>query len=253
VVDTFVALLAGMAIFPAVFHFASVEGVAAESLKLEGVMLMFETLPKVFESLGTFGKIIEFVFFAMIIIAAVTSVISLLEVSSQFIIQKFKIKRKIATLSIALVTFIASIPIGISFGKMLNGSSAMQIFGMDYLSFLDTLTNTVFMPVCALFGCIAVGWFIGPKEIEASLEEENGKKSKFFKVIAFMIKYIVPILISIIEIFGLIGLLFVEGKFNLNGLGVVITALVILALAFLLYFALLKNKDTGTNEDEANL
>ena len=253
VVDTFVALLAGLAIFPAVFHFASLEGIAADSLNLQGLMLMFETLPKVFESIGTFGKIIEFFFFAMVVIAAVTSVISLFEVSSQFLIQKFRIKRKIATLCIALITFIASIPIGISLGSMLNGGNALQIFGMDLLSFLDTVTNTVFMPVCALFSCVAVGWFVGSKEIEATLEQENGRKSKFFKVIGFMIKFIVPILIGIIEVFGLIGLLWVDGAFSLNGLGVALSSLGLLVVIYVIYFLFLRGKETGTNEDEANL
>ena len=106
--DTIIALLAGLAIFPAVFHFASVEGIKMSELNLEGIMLMFNTLPKVFESIGYLGNIIEFFFFAMVVIAAVTSVISIMEVSSQFVIQKFKLSRKKASLTVCLISFLIS-------------------------------------------------------------------------------------------------------------------------------------------------
>ncbi len=250
VFDTLVALLAGLAIFPAVFHFASLEGISVDSLKLEGPTLMFETLPKVFESIGPIGHFIEFLFFAMVTIAAVTSLISIMEVSSQFIIQKFKLKRKFATLIIATITFILSIPVSISFGNILNDNVSMQIFGMDYLSFLDTVTNTVLMPMCALFSCLAVGWFIKPKDLIKELSDDNNKFDKFIKVIGFMIKYVVPLLIFLIELFGLIGLVFPENKFSANGLGVALTSCAIMGIIIAVYFIWLKNSNTGTNLDE---
>ncbi len=249
VFDTFVALLAGMAIFPAVFHFASIEGIPAESMDLQGLMLMFETLPKVFESIGPIGHVIEFFFFAMVVIAAVTSVISIMEVSSQFIIQKFKMKRKISTLAVAILTFALSIPVGISLGNMLNGSSELQIFGMDYLTFLDTVTNTVLMPICALFSCVAVGWFIGPKNSTIELNED-GLNEKVAKVFSYAIKFVVPLLIAVIEIFGLIGLIWPNGTFDPNGLGVALTSLIIVTALIAVYFIWLKNSKTGTNLDE---
>ena len=254
--DTCVALLAGMAIFPAVFHFASTEGIEATDLKLEGIMLMFNTLPKVFESVGFFGKIIEFLFFAMVTIAAVTSVISIMEVSSQFIIQKFKMKRKIATSVIAIITFAISIPVAISLGYLLNDSSKMQIFGMDWLSFFDTVTNTVIMPVCALFSCLAVGWFITPKKAMEELKLDGNNFGVFEKPIMIMMKYVVPVLIMVIEIFGIKELIFPADKvtkvaeFSVNGLGVALVSLGIILVAVAVYFALLKNVETGTNADE---
>lgn len=248
--DTFVALLAGMAIFPAVFHFASLEGIDPGSLQLEGLTLMFETLPKVFESIGFIGNVIEFLFFAMVVIAAVTSVISIMEVASQFIIQKYKMPRKIATLMIALITFAVSIPVGISLGRSLGGSSSMQIFGMDLLSFLDTVTNTVLMPVCAMLSCIAVGWFIGPKNAIAELEADGNKFGPFKKVIGIMIKFIVPALIGVVEVFGLIELIWPEGVFNVNGLSIVLVSYALLGILIAIYFIFFKNTETGTNADE---
>ena len=248
--DTLVALLAGLAIFPAVFHFASIEGIDANSLNLQGIMLMFSTLPKVFESIGFMGNVIEFAFFAMVAIAAVTSVISIMEVASQFIIQKFKISRKKATAFIALITFAVSIPVGISLGYLLNGVDKLTIFGLDWLSFLDTVTNTVLMPVCALLSCVAVGWFITPKQAISELEADGNNFGKLAGFVGIMMKFVAPILIGAIEIFGLIDLVFPSGVFSLNGLGIVLVSYALVGILIALYFLLLKNTETGTNADE---
>ena len=250
VCDTIVALLAGMAIFPAVFHFAAVEGVDTSTLNLQGIMLMFNTLPKVFESIGFAGKIIEFAFFAMVAIAAITSVISIMEVASQFIIQKFKISRKKATALIALITFAISIPVGLSLGNLLNDVDKLTIFGLDWLSFLDTVTNTVLMPVCALLSCVAVGWFITPKKAISELEADGNKFGKLAGLVGVMIKYVVPCLIGVIEVFGLIDLIFPKGVFSLNGLGVTLVSYALLGILIVVYFIFLKNVETGTNADE---
>lgn len=256
--DTIVALLAGLAIFPAIGHFASEAGFSildAEALKesgleLGGIMLMFETLPRVFESIGFIGKVFEFIFFGMIVIAAVTSVISIMEVASQFVIQKFKTDRKIATGIIAFVTFIVSIFVGMSLGRLLSGRGGMTVFGMDYLTFLDTLTNTVLMPVCALLSCITVGWIIGPKQALREIKDDGVNFGKFEGVISIMLKFVTPVLIALIEVFGIIELVFPEGVFSLNGLGVAIVSYAVMGLLVAIYFAFLKNTETGNNETE---
>ena len=251
--DTLVALLSGLAIFPAVFHFATVEGVDVSTLNLNGIMLMFETLPKVFESIGIFGNIIEFIFFAMVVIAAVTSVISILEVASQFIIQKFKISRKLITAAVALVAFGASIPIGISLGYSLNGVDKMTLFGLDWLSFLDVVTNTILMPMCALLSCVTVGWFIGVPKTMEELNADGTSFGKLQKLVGVMIKYVVPVLIAVIEVFGLIDLVFPQGKFSGNGLGIALVAYFLFGVLIAVYFLFLKERETGTNADEMNL
>lgn len=248
--DTFVALLAGLAIFPAVFHFTTVAGVDTSTLDLNGIMLMFETLPKVFESIGYFGNVIEFFFFAMVSIAAVTSVISIMEVASQFVIQKFKISRKIATATIALLTFAVSVPVSLSLGYLLNGVEKMTVFGMDWLTFLDTVTNTILMPVCALLSCVAVGWVIGPKQTLTELKAEGNSFGKLENLVAFMLKYVVPALILLIEIFGVIDLIFPQGVFSPNGLGVVLVSYTLLAVLIAVYFIWVAKTETGTNADE---
>ena len=94
----------------------------------------------------------------MVTIAALTSVISLLEVATQFVIQKFRVKRKKATLILALFCFLVSIPVAWSVGGAFDG--AITLFGFDILTFFDEMTNTVLMPVGAFLSCLAIGWFI---------------------------------------------------------------------------------------------
>ncbi len=251
--DTLVALLAGLAIFPAVFHFASVEGVDVSTLNLNGMMLMFETLPKVFERIGFVGNIIEFVFFAMVVIAAVTSVISILEVSSQFVIQAFKGSRKRTTVVVALGTFALSIPIAISLGHSLNGVAKMTVFGLDWLSFLDVMTNTILMPVCALLSCVAVGWFIGVPRTMAELNADGTSFGRLQKAVGVMIKYVVPVLIAVIEVFGLKDLVFPNGVFSGNGLGIALASYSLFGVLIAVYFLFFKNRETGTNADEMDM
>ncbi len=248
--DTLVALLSGLAIFPAVFHFSAVQGIDTASLDLNGIMLMFETLPKVFESIGFVGNVIEFFFFAMVTIAAVTSVISIVEVASQFVIQKLKISRKISASIITLVTFAVSIPVSVSLGYLLNGADKMTVFGLDWLSFLDTVTNTVLMPICAFLSCLAVGWFIGAKNAIQELKADGNRFGKMDGFLAVMIKFVVPALIALIEIFGVIELIFPAGVFNANGLGIVLLSYGVCGVLIAVYFLFFKNRETGTNADE---
>ncbi len=251
--DTMVALLAGFAIFPAVYHYTATTGLEVGSF--QGVGLMFQTLPLVFEDLGMLGKVISTFFFAMVTIAAGTSVISLLEVVCQFIIQKFKVSRKKAVSVLSLVCFAISIPVGISLGQVLNGAEdAIVIFGQNLLDLFDIITNTVLMPVCAFLGCITVGWILGPKKAVSEMEED-GQKLGFFKpIFMVMVKFVTPVLILAIEIFGVFDLIFPKGEggrvFSSDGLGISLTAYGLLLLGVIAYFVFFKKGNTGCNADE---
>ncbi len=261
--DTLVALLGGLAIFPAVYHYQAVGG--NSNVSMDGVLLMFETLPLVFEGMGTLGQIISFFFFAMVVIAALTSVISLLEVVTQFVIQKFRVQRKKAILIVAVICFILSIPIGISLGKVLNDDKSMLICGQNWLDFFDMVTNVVLMPLGALGACLTIGWLLdkpknkgelfNPMHLYCRLEDDNLKLGLFGKVFAVMVKYVTPVLIIVVELFGAIDIIAPKNKagvrvFSGNGLGIVITAYSLCLIAIVVYFLFFKNKETGTNEDE---
>ena len=149
-IDTAIALMAGFAIFPAAYHFNP--GITKE--ELGGFALMFQTLPRVFNSLGVVGGIIGAFFFLMVAIAAITSVVSLVEVVTQFFIQKFHISRKRAAVLPMVLVMAISVPVSLSLG------GHFSFFNFDLLTFFDEITNIVLMPVCALCVCVAAGYGI---------------------------------------------------------------------------------------------
>lgn len=255
--DTLVALLAGLAIFPAIYHYKAVNPEA--NLSTSGMMLLFQSLPLVFDSLGWFGHIISFLFFGMVVIAALTSVISLLEVVTQFVIQKFRVHRKKAILVVSAICFALSIPISISLGFTLTGKDAMKICGQNWLDFIDLITNTVLMPVCALGSCIALGWFVdkkitaNPMSTYRTLEDDGLNLGWFGKIFVVMVKYITPLLILVVEIFGVKEVIFPDGTFSSGGLGIVITAYALFAAVVFIYLLCFRNKKTGCNADEIDI
>ena len=239
--DTLVALIAGLAIFPSVAHF---DPALLGSSK--GVALMFIILPQVFESMGGVGQVVSFAFFVMVDIAAITSVVSLIEVVTQFVIQKFHAHRKRAALIVASVCFVVSIPIGISLGHVaILEEASPALFGLDWLTFFDEVTNTVLMPVCALFSCIVVGWFITPKRAVAEIEAGGTPLAGWLKTVyAVMIRFVTPALILIVEIGGL------QSEIAAGNTAVIVFAYALVALCVAAYFLFFRNTDTGTNADE---
>lgn len=240
--DTLVALLAGLTIFPAVF------AMDLQDSRLSGIVLMFVTLPAVFSKMGFMGKIIGFLFFFMVAIAAITSVISLLEVVTQFFIQKFKISRKKAAMIPAMLCLVISIPIAYSLGDFgIAEVGGLNAFGFDFLTFLDEITNAVLMPVAAFVACITVGWVIGAKKATEEIEADGTTKLGWFKpIFQIMVCYITPLFILIVEIMGI----YTSVKANPNYWWIVGFAYGLIALCAIVYFAFLKNKNTGTNADE---
>lgn len=251
--DTIFALLAGLAIFPAI------GALSPESLgdSAQSVGLIFIILPKIFEAMGGVGPVVSFLFFGMVVIAALTSVISLMEVVTQFVIQKFKLSRKKASLAVCIIGFLISIPITWSVGGAFNGK--ITLFGFDLLTFFDEITNTVLMPVSALFACIAIGWILGnqsfkeklnPKNTLKMLENDGLSLGKFGPLFAVMVKYITPILIIVVEVFGIIGKTNYYLESGLNFMWIVLFACIIFALCIAIYFIFIKNSYTGVNTDE---
>lgn len=197
--DTGIAFLAGLMIIPSVFVFS---GGTTDALG-KGPGLMFVTLPKVFETIPG-GTIVGAAFFIMVLFAALTSSISLMETVVSVVCDKFKLKRVPACVAV----FVFSIALGLlsSMGYGLLGN--VKIIGMQFLDFFDFASNTVLMPIVALFTCIFVGYVIKPKAIIEEAEVGGAKfgRKKLFSVV---IKYIAPIFIvlilisSVLDAFGI--------------------------------------------------
>ena len=191
--DTGIAFLAGLMIIPAMFV-----GNPNPDLSASGVGLMFNALPKVFNTMWG-GDVIGTVFFLLVLLAALTSSISLMETVVSVLQDKFKWNRKLA----CLVVFIACIALGLPSAFGFSIWSDISIFGMDILSAFDYLTNSLFMPVVAMLTAIFVGYFLKPKAIIEEVELSG--KFRLKHLFVGMIKYIAPVFLFIILLFEILG------------------------------------------------
>lgn len=189
ITDTLVAILSGIVIFPAVFAY----GLEPNS----GPALIFITLPTVFHSMP-FGSFFATLFFTLVAIAAITSTISLLEVSVAFITEKFKINRKVATIIIALGTFLLSIPSSLSFGPW----AEVTIFGKNIFDALDFLASNIFLPLGGIFVTLFVGYVWGINNAMVEITNEGAIKFNLKKLFTFVIKILAPIAIFLILLFS---------------------------------------------------
>ncbi len=187
--DTGVAFLAGLMVIPAVFSFSGGD----ESALGKGPGLMFVTLPKVFDSIGgVAGNIVGALFFLLVLFAALTSSISLMETVVSIFRDKFGWGRKFT----CLFVFIGSVLLGLP-SSLGNGVwSHIKVAGMGILDMFDFSANSVIMPIVALLTCIFIGYFIKTKTL--SDEIEIGFKFKSKKLFDIMIKYVCPVFIVLI-------------------------------------------------------
>ena len=174
VLDTFVALIAGIAIFPIVFS-------NSELMVNAGPSLIFETLPVAFYSLP-FGSIFSILFFILLSIAALSSSISLLEPFTAWMEEKLKTKRKMIVSILGLLIWIIGLGSIFSF----NIWAEIKFFGFNYLAGLDYLTNNIMLPLGGFFIALLAGWILPTKFLEENLKVKNFS----FKLFYFCLRYI---------------------------------------------------------------
>lgn len=190
--DTVVALLAGLMIVPAVFVFMGNEG-----LNAAGPGLMFVSLPKVFAQMGAIGNVIGTVFFIMVLFAAVTSSVSIMEAIVSSIMDKFKLSRTKSTIFVLIFALVSGLIVCFGYNliyfelKLPNGSVGQVLDVLDYLS------NNILMPVVALITCIMIGWVSKPATIIDEVTK-NGERFGRKKIYVIMIKFVAPILLFIL-------------------------------------------------------
>lgn len=189
--DTAIAFFAGLMIVPSVFVFS---GGSEEALG-KGPSLMFITLPKVFESMAL-GGFIGAAFFVLVLFAALTSAISLLETNVSILCDKFHWSRKRSTLIVTIYIIVVGSIISLGFGPL----DFIQIIGLGLLDFFDFISNSVLMPIVALLTCICIGFFIKPKAVCDEVELNGNFKEKKFYVV--MLKWVAPICLVLILAFA---------------------------------------------------
>lgn len=186
--DTVVAFLAGLMIVPSVYVFMDTEGMSA------GPGLMFVSLPKIFNAMGEFGEIIGALFFLMVIFAAITSSVSIMEPIVASFMDRFHLTRKKAVLIVTAYALVLGTVICLGYNllyfevKLPNGSVGQLLDVFDYIS------NNILMPIVAILTCILIGWVAKPKTIIDEVTK-NGEKFRRKNLYIVMIKFLAPVLL----------------------------------------------------------
>lgn len=190
--DTAVAFLAGVMIIPAVYTFMGREGMAAS-----GPSLMFVSLPKVFASMGKIGNLVGCLFFAMVLFAAITSAVSVMEAVVSSFMDKFHMTRTKAATVETIIAIVGGVIVCLGYNKLYfevklpNGAIAQILDIMDYIS------NNLLMPLVAIGTCVLVGWVLRPKTVIDEVEK-SGSRFGRKRLYVVMIRYIAPILLVIL-------------------------------------------------------
>lgn len=179
--DVLFAVVAGLAIFPAVFAF----GMAPA----QGPVLAFVVLPEVFASMPG-GGLVALAFFFLLAAAALTSAISLLEVPVAYVVRRFRMRRPRAALLLGLAVFLLGLPSSLGFGLL----SEVQLFGRGILDTVDHLVSEFLLPLAGTGVALLVGWIWNDREAarEADLA---GRAARAWLL---LLRYLVPLVILLI-------------------------------------------------------
>jgi len=189
--DLVVSILAGIAIFPAVFTY----GFKPEA----GPALLFITIPAVFSQMP-FGNIFVVLFFVLGAIASTGAMLSIMEVPVAYLHQRFALSRfKATAVTVALLALIGST------AALSNSTLAgFKLFGMTMFDFYDFLTSNLLMPLGGFFLCLFAGWVWGEKEVRAALSNEGLLANRVIvNFFLFQVKYVAPVIILVILLRGL--------------------------------------------------
>ena len=188
VLDTLVAILSGVMIFPAVFSFG-VEPTA-------GPRLIFEVLPSIFQQM-TGGYVWALLFFLLVFFASLTSTISLSEIPITFFIEEHKLSRPRAIFWTALFTFALATIAALSF----NVLDDVKIFGKNIFDIMDYAASNIFMLLGGLFTAVYVGWILDRKVVHDQLTNGGKLKGTIEPALIFCLRYVAPVSIFFIFLF----------------------------------------------------
>lgn len=203
-IDTIVAILAGLMIFPAAFSV----GVNPDC----GPSLIFITLPNVFQQafggVHIIGYIIAILFYALLVLAALTSTISMHEIGTAFFFEELSRKKKgifshmnVSRKGGAWIESIICIIICIFCSLSMGGVKNLTLFNMSILDFCDFFTAQILLPLGAFVTCILVGWYVPKKVIRDEFTNWGTIRSTLFDIYLFAVRFICPICIIAIELY----------------------------------------------------
>lgn len=188
--DTFIAILAGVMIFPAVFAF-NID-------PAEGFGLVFIVLPNIFVQMGG-GYFFGIFFFILLAIAALTSTVSVLEVVVAYFSEELKMTRHRATIIASVAITFVGLFATLSFGPL----KGLKLLDRTIFGWFDFLSANILLPLGAIFIVIFVGWVLGKKNVKEELSNDGTIKLPFLNIFMWIIKLVAPIAIAMVFIYGL--------------------------------------------------
>nr|WP_319571851.1 sodium-dependent transporter [uncultured Draconibacterium sp.] len=193
VADTVIALMAGIAIFPAVFAF----GIEPS----QGPGLIFITLPNVFHQMPG-GYIFAILFFVLLSVAALTSSISILEVVVAYFKEEFNMGRKASTVLATVLISLLGVLCSLSMGVL----SPYTLFGLNIFDLMDWISANLFLPIGGMFIALFIGWYFGRKKVQEEVSQGGTLSGALLSIFMFLVKFIAPIAIAIVMLnnFGLL-------------------------------------------------
>ena len=191
--DTLVAIMAGVIIFPAVFTFGQQPAA--------GPQLVFEVLPSIFSHMNG-GMVWAVLFFVLLFVASLTSTLSLFETNVAFLTGSYGMKRiKAVCIMMAIVIFLAAL-CSLAFGPL----SGVTIFGMNFFDLFDYVSSNILLPLGGMLSSIFVGWFVDKRIRQKEFLGESFSAGKLFavRIMTFCLRYIAPLGIGLVFLFGII-------------------------------------------------
>ena len=184
--DTVVALTAAIIIFSA--------GVENES----GMQLAFVAMPKVFASMPA-GNIWAMLFFLLLALAALSSTISMHEAVTSYFVEKRGMSRNKGAWVVTFIALVLATAASLSLGDW----SEFKVAGMNFFSLLDNFTAIVMLPLLGILTSVFVGWVWKRDDMRAELTAEGGVDKATYPVIRFLLRYVCPLLVSVVFVFGI--------------------------------------------------
>ena len=192
-IDTFVAVMSGFIIFPAVFN----AGYAISSSDI-GPSLLFVTMPNVFQQ--AFGSVpllsygVSVLFYFLLVVAALTSTISMHEVVTAYVSEEFDVNRRKAASLVSISCCAVGIFCALSFGPF----DGFKLFGMNIFDLFDYVSSNIFLPVGGMFVSIFTGWYLDKKLIRDEITNYGTLRVPYLRFVIFILRYFAPIAIGVI-------------------------------------------------------
>lgn len=190
IADTAIAVIAGIAIFPAVF--------ALGGSPSSGSGLVFIVLPGIFQKMPL-GDIFSTIFFILLAVAALTSTISVLEVIVAYLVEELKLTRRRATIAATLSVSVLGIVTVFSLGSLSN----VKVAGKNIFGILEYLTSNIMLPLGGLFIVLFIGWYFKPDLTRNELTNEGRIKSTYLPFFMFIVRFIAPVAIAMVFLYSL--------------------------------------------------